>query len=978
MSAIVALHHMASAVVVRTLLDYNDHHSLECKDKAQDLIAKLSTNLYTAVSKDLLELFVESYPQQLPAFLLPVLAPPHLRVLNLKHCCLIEEDSQMEFKNLKETLRNCSKLQSLVLDGCNLVLPLLLCDVITQNASQLVSISVEECPGVSNEFVQKLLRGLPNLSHLNISVCPAVTDIVFALTETQGLLEERAETHDKDSWGCNLSSVDLSGNQQLTSTCIRHLTELCGPKLRHLNVAATRMDCTILWFLSGYSLSTAVQLAAEANKASLDEGSPDGETLCQLISEFRLLQERLKSLQEEECQRQEEVKEIEGQEMEGEGGKMDEDNVVVEVEDGKEERKGQEWMGEGGSDFRNDGTEDVDLQMGLYVNDLIENSRQKLQTEGDSQDPASSSCQALRREDDATLSPQGKAGKQCLQCKKLQETSYKSKGRCVSELKDVADELDIWNSRDKNATFTSSSEGTRIQGERCSCGGALSSETSSETLPESSVSQGTISRSHNQESESSCERTCCEIPKGSSCHSSLDQPISRLCKLTQADLASESQCKVLHSEASTNQTADPSASVAYSRSNDSVSNANPLTNVCKLSSASSANESDSKISTNEPSGEKTAPVCPWRRLYTPCITSLDMSIIDFDATLVVTCLKEFFMANTELRMLTVCWKELSDSMLEIIAMGGTELRSLCLIDCSGLTSLGVAHLLSKCRNLQQLDLQGVCYISDTALIPTLMRGNSCNLQSLKLSETNISDSTLTRIAKYLGEKITTLEISWCEEISDMGLTEIASHCTSLETLTLRQCRMSADTLMSLAWNCNRLSSLNMSGVENLTDGVAQAMAPSLRHLKKLDVSWNSDLTDAAISSVMSCCPLIVELYLMGLKRITEKPLMPIISELARWQRCKKLIKLKMKERTLLQRLGEEHLSSDEEYEDLFSPVRSTSYAPCLRTLELQYCDRVNDDLLAELVAICVGTLSIIDYYGIHIKAKLLRRDVSDA
>ena len=45
-----------------------------------------------------------------------------------------------------------------------------------------------------------------------------------------------------DSSGCNLSSVDLSGNQQLTSTCIRHLTELCGPRLRSLNVAATRVS----------------------------------------------------------------------------------------------------------------------------------------------------------------------------------------------------------------------------------------------------------------------------------------------------------------------------------------------------------------------------------------------------------------------------------------------------------------------------------------------------------------------------------------------------------------------------------------------------------------------------------------------------------------------------------------------------------------------------------------------------------------
>ena len=105
MSAVVPLHHMASAVVVRTLLDHDDQHSNECKAKAHALIAKLRTNWYTAVSKDLLDLFVESYPRQFSAFLLPVLAPPHLRVLSLRQCCFLQEDAQSGYKCLKETLQ---------------------------------------------------------------------------------------------------------------------------------------------------------------------------------------------------------------------------------------------------------------------------------------------------------------------------------------------------------------------------------------------------------------------------------------------------------------------------------------------------------------------------------------------------------------------------------------------------------------------------------------------------------------------------------------------------------------------------------------------------------------------------------------------------------------------------------------------------------------------------------------------------------
>ncbi|XP_022106600.1 uncharacterized protein LOC110987806 isoform X2 [Acanthaster planci] len=1044
MSSVVPLRHMASAVVVRTLLDHNERHSEECKTKAQDLITKLNMNLYTAVSKDLLELFVDSYPGRLPAFLLPVLAPPHLKVLNLKQCCLIEEDSQMEFRYLKKTLQSCSSLQALILDSCNLALPLLLCDVITQNAPQLVSVSVEECRGVSNEFVQKLLRGLPNLSHLNISICPEVTDNVFALTETQGLLEERTGTRDAASWGCNLKSVDLSGNQQLTSTCIRHLTELCGPRLRNLNVAATRMDCTILWFLSGYSLSTAVQLAAEANKANLDKDSSKGETLCQLITEFRLLQERLKNLQEEGSQRHQEIREAEGRKVLEKGDVHDDGDIATMVEDvGVLAAEKQEKMREAGAgclenfqrieeekvtpedeeddeemdeedqrvqekelsahtgekiqancdkawgferqgfDLKeialkiqeNQGDRSGSLEVQRITSNKTDNENQKGSFEGsqnkkilhvqdglggnvgemtdesvqqqdygrnglnlggtrDAHGPDSEighfvksvieySCQRLRHERDSQLcshsleqqrlgwndaakfehsktSPQ-KAGllvrgsaqieleEQCLHCKTLRG-SYYEKGERLGDLEDSAGETGLVNEGAKNAIL-----------------GSMPEDCPSNSVPV--------------------------------------QPTDSLYTLTWPKLGNNSECYISDLEAARNQRLSKS-SIEYSFNRDSLPTASFPDDACKTRPADSVNENDLKVlqdtctlATGETLDEKKAAVCPWHRLYTPCLTALDMSIIDFDATLVMTCLKEFFVANTQLRKLTICWKELSDTMLEIIAAGGAELRSLCLVDCSSLTSFGVANLLSKCRNLQQLDLQGVCYIADAALMPVFMQGNTCNLHSLKLSETNISDSTLARIAKYLGEKITTLEISWCEEISDQGLAEIAKHCTALETLTLRQCSMPANTLMSLAWNCTGLVFLNMSGVENLTDGVAQAMMPNLRHLKNLDISWNS--------------------------------------ELAKWQRCKKLIKLKMTERTLLQRNGVEQLSSDEEYEDLFSPVRSTCYAPCLRTLELQYCDRVSDDLLAELVAICLGALSIIDYYGMQIKPKLLRWNTPD-
>ena len=87
-----------------------------------------------------------------------------------------------------------------------------------------------------------------------------------------------------------------------------------------------------------------------------------------------------------------------------------------------------------------------------------------------------------------------------------------------------------------------------------------------------------------------------------------------------------------------------------------------------------------------------------------------------------------------------------------------------------------------------------------------------------------------------------MELSWCEEISEAGLDEIASKCTTLKTFHARQGKLSADSLINLTQNCTGLTCLNLSSVESLTDNVVLDMACNLHHMKVLDISWNSGKT----------------------------------------------------------------------------------------------------------------------------------------
>ena len=61
------------------------------------------------------------------------------------------------------------------------------------------------------------------------------SQLIFAIPVSFQFLEE------KPRYTCHLSSIDLSSCRKFTSTGLRHLTSLCGPSLRHVNISFTKV-----------------------------------------------------------------------------------------------------------------------------------------------------------------------------------------------------------------------------------------------------------------------------------------------------------------------------------------------------------------------------------------------------------------------------------------------------------------------------------------------------------------------------------------------------------------------------------------------------------------------------------------------------------------------------------------------------------------------------------------------------------------
>ena len=117
---------------------------------------------------------------------------------------------------------------------------------------------------------------------------------------------------------------------------------------------------------------------------------------------------------------------------------------------------------------------------------------------------------------------------------------------------------------------------------------------------------------------------------------------------------------------------------------------------------------------------------------------------------------------------------------------------------------------------------------------------------------------------------------------------IAKSCCSLQHLGLRQCAASKLTLNTLANNCHLASSLNIAGIDNLTDAALGSLVENMPLLREIDASWNSSLSNTGISALLRCCNKLKKVVLCGLKLITSQPFLGIIGDLKRWQLLEEL------------------------------------------------------------------------------------------
>lgn len=239
---------------------------------------------------------------------------------------------------------------------------------------------------------------------------------------------------------------------------------------------------------------------------------------------------------------------------------------------------------------------------------------------------------------------------------------------------------------------------------------------------------------------------------------------------------------------------------------------------------------------------------------------------------------------------------------------------------------------------KHLSRQLLSRVTDSFLLSTL----SNRLTSLNVTScAQLSDDALMAIADDC-HTLRKLRLGYCPHITNLSIMAVAKGCPLLIELHVTGCkRLTNDSIQAIAESCPSLAVLNVASCEHLTDAPISAIGARCHSLLELNVAHCEQLTDKSIKAIANGCPSLTGLDVELCKKVTNASILAIAS------RCPHLTKLDVRACKYL---------TDESIEAIATGCHA------LAMLDVSACMKLTD---ASINAIAAGCHSLTELYVEH-------------
>jgi len=221
-----------------------------------------------------------------------------------------------------------------------------------------------------------------------------------------------------------------------------------------------------------------------------------------------------------------------------------------------------------------------------------------------------------------------------------------------------------------------------------------------------------------------------------------------------------------------------------------------------------------------------------------------------------------------------CGPGITDEVVIAAASGMHKLKNVNLYSCQVITNASLVALSSHCPHIIKADFSYCRQITDEGLI-SFTQG--CLLiEDLKLYYVDeITDLGIKAIANGCRFTLKSLNVSWCNLITDESIKLLAQQCSLLQKIDISYCdRLTDVALKHLANLCPALSDVNIHGSRRMTDeAVIHLVRTRGSSIRFLYIGSCPLLTDLSVIAIADNCPHLVKLDCSLIDNITDMSVM---------------------------------------------------------------------------------------------------------